>query len=112
MAGNGKKRKKSRNGSGGMPPRPTKRDLRLAGAIAESTAPAIAAALAPEFEGLRAGLESVREEVAGVKTELSNVQTAVARVENEVRQLRDGAVGIGRMTALEARVTELERKQR
>ena len=64
-------------------------------------------ALAPEFNGLRA---EMREGFGEMREGLNEVRREIGGVRDEVRQLREGAVGIGRMTALETRVTDLERK--
>lgn len=79
--------------NGKKPPKPTQRDLRLATAIAT--------ALTPELTALR---EEMREGFAAMGRELAGVR-------EDVRQLQSGAVGVGRITALETRVSELERKR-
>ena len=83
-------RRNKKNG-GNTPLKPTERDLRLGEAIAQRLVPAFSEALAPMFAEVNQGLANVTE---------------------ELRQLREGSAGIGRVTRLELRVDELEKKLR
>ena len=86
------------------------RDLRLAAAIGG----AVADVLVPEIAKVTRAVETMRVEFGGKLDEhgrkLDEHGKKLDVVITRIEQLQSGAVGVGRITALEDRVSELERK--
>ena len=64
-------------------------------------ADAVVEGLRPSFDGIRAELDGIRAELAGIRDDHGR----------KLDQLIAGAVGIGRLHALEERVTALEQRR-
>ena len=92
---------KRKNGNG--IPRPTADDIRLATAIAD--------AVGPRFEVMTSKLDEIKTELVEIKAVLRGHDEKLDDHGEKLDQLISGAVGVGRVAALEARVTALENKQ-
>lgn len=90
-------------GSNGDSNELNERDLRLAAAIGG----AVADVLVPEIAKVTRAVETMRIDFGGKLDEHGKkLDVVITRIE----QLQSGAVGVGRISALEDRVSELERK--
>lgn len=97
MKGNGKKKAL----------KPTSRDLRLASAIGQ----AVQKSIGPKLDAINERLDTVTERLDDHATKLDAINGTLIEHGRKLDQLISGAVGIGRVYALEQRVTELERQR-
>ena len=85
---------------------PTRREVTVANAIGQ----AVAEHLNPQFSGVTSELGKITAGIGALKSELGEIKTELGGHGKKLDQLIAGTVGIGRMTKLEERVTELEKR--
>lgn len=77
----------------------------------ERFADAVVEGLKPTFEGIRAELDGIRVELTGIHHTLEDHGRKLDDHGRKLDPLVSGSVGIGRLHALEERVTALEQRR-